>query len=130
MLLAIDVGNTNTVLGLFDGDDLVRDYRVKTDARSTADEYRLTFRGLLRDDPTTDDIVEALHRYLAMTPSRLLAVSLADAVGDRKAQNQPGTDQEYPNWRVPLTDAAGRPVLLDDLPGIALLRRLVQTVSG
>jgi type III pantothenate kinase len=51
MLLAIDVGNTNTVLGLFDGEELVRSYRVKTDARSTADEYLLTFRGLLRDDP-------------------------------------------------------------------------------
>ena len=51
MLLAIDVGNTNTVLGLFDGEELVRSYRVKTDARSTADEYRLTFRGLLVDDP-------------------------------------------------------------------------------
>ncbi len=51
MLLAIDVGNTNTVLGLFDGDELLRSYRVKTDPRSTADEYRLTFRGLLRDDP-------------------------------------------------------------------------------
>ena len=33
MLLAIDVGNTNTVLGLFDGDELVRSYRIKTDAR-------------------------------------------------------------------------------------------------
>ncbi len=51
MLLAIDVGNTNTVLGLFAGEQLVRDYRVKTDARTTADEYRLTFGGLLRDDP-------------------------------------------------------------------------------
>jgi type III pantothenate kinase len=51
MLLAIDVGNTNTVLGLFDGEELMRSYRVKTDARNTADEYRLTFRGLLRDDP-------------------------------------------------------------------------------
>ena len=54
-----------------------------------------------------DDVVEALHRYLARTPARLLAVSLADAVGDRRAQNQPGTDQEYPNWRVPLTDGDG-----------------------
>ena len=32
MLLAIDVGNTNTVLGLFDGEALIRSYRVKTDA--------------------------------------------------------------------------------------------------
>jgi 4-alpha-glucanotransferase len=86
--------------------------------------------GLLRDGATTEDVVEALHRYLARTPSRLLAISLADAVGDRAAQNQPGTDQEYPNWRVPLTDSSGTPVLIDDLPDIALLRRLVHTVTG
>ncbi|MGW0518014.1 type III pantothenate kinase [Crossiella sp. NPDC003009] len=51
MLLAIDVGNTNIVLGLYDGsgDDakLVRDWRMRTDARMTADELALTVRGLL-----------------------------------------------------------------------------------
>lgn len=51
MLLAIDVGNTNTDLGLFDGDDLAISYRTKTDPRSTADEIALTFRGLLANDP-------------------------------------------------------------------------------
>ncbi|MFN8169192.1 MAG: 4-alpha-glucanotransferase, partial [Candidatus Nanopelagicales bacterium] len=43
-------------------------------------------RGLLREDAGEADVVEALHRYLARTPARLLAVSLADAVGDRRAQ--------------------------------------------
>ena len=33
---------------------------------------------------------------------KLLALSLADAVGDVRTQNQPGTTDEYPNWRVPL----------------------------
>src|SRR6185437_15380678 len=47
MLLAIDIGNTNTVLGVFDGEHLERSWRIKTDARSTADELALTFRGLL-----------------------------------------------------------------------------------
>lgn len=47
MLLAIDVGNTNTVIGLFDDNDMVRSWRTKTDARTTADEIALTFRGLL-----------------------------------------------------------------------------------
>jgi type III pantothenate kinase len=47
MLLAIDIGNTNTVLGVFDGDHLERSWRIKTDARSTADELALTFGGLL-----------------------------------------------------------------------------------
>ena len=55
-LLAIDVGNTNTVLGLFDGDDLVRSWRIKTDARMTADEMALTFRGLLADEPVVTGI--------------------------------------------------------------------------
>jgi type III pantothenate kinase len=51
MLLAIDIGNTNTVLGVFDGGRLDRSWRIKTDARSTADELALTFRGLLADHP-------------------------------------------------------------------------------
>jgi type III pantothenate kinase len=55
-LLAIDVGNTNTVLGLFDGEELVRSWRIKTDARSTADEMALVFRGLLADQPEVTGI--------------------------------------------------------------------------
>lgn len=51
MLLAIDVGNTNTVIGLFDGSSLERFWRVKTDSRSTADEMRLLYRSLLVDEP-------------------------------------------------------------------------------
>ena len=55
-LLAIDVGNTNTVLGLFDGDELTRSWRIKTDARSTADEMALTFSGLLQGQPPLSGI--------------------------------------------------------------------------
>lgn len=50
MLLCIDIGNTNTVLATFEGDKLVHSWRVKTDARSTADEMGLLFRGLLAGD--------------------------------------------------------------------------------
>lgn len=56
MLLTIDVGNTNTVLGLFDGDELAHSWRIKTDARATADEIELTFRGLLADSPVVTGI--------------------------------------------------------------------------
>lgn len=62
-----------------------------------------------------DAVVLALHRYLGRTPSRLLALSLADAVGEVRTQNQPGTVDEYPNWRVPLGDSQGRQVLLEDI---------------
>lgn len=66
-------------------------------------------------EPSTQEVVEALHRYLAHTPSRVLAVSLPDVVGDTRAQNQPGTDQEYPNWRVPMCDEHGHAVTIEDL---------------
>lgn len=50
MLLCIDIGNTNTVLATFEGDKIVHSWRIKTDARNTADELGLMFRGLLAAD--------------------------------------------------------------------------------
>ncbi|HEX6888954.1 MAG TPA: 4-alpha-glucanotransferase [Candidatus Nanopelagicales bacterium] len=87
-------------------------------------------RGWLSADGTDEDLIVALHQLLAASPSLLLGVALTDAVGDRRAQNQPGTDKEYPNWRVPLTDSAGRAVLIEDFPNLPLLQRLVAAVTG
>ncbi|MCB2224398.1 MAG: type III pantothenate kinase [Actinobacteria bacterium] len=50
MLVTIDVGNTQTVMGLFEGEDLVDQWRLSTVRERTADEYRLFFAGLLRQD--------------------------------------------------------------------------------
>jgi len=47
MLLTVDVGNTNTVLGVFQGEELIRSWRVKTDPRTTADELWLQFHALV-----------------------------------------------------------------------------------
>jgi type III pantothenate kinase len=47
MLLTVDVGNTNTVLGIFEGDQLIKSWRVKTDPRTTADELWLQFNALV-----------------------------------------------------------------------------------
>lgn len=56
-LLAIDVGNTNTVLGLYDADhQLTHSWRIKTDSRATADEMALTLRGLIADAPAVTGI--------------------------------------------------------------------------
>ncbi len=49
MFLAIDVGNTHTVLGLYEGDRLRRHWRLMTDIGRTADEYGFFVRGLLGD---------------------------------------------------------------------------------
>lgn len=80
-------------------------------------------------DDTTDveeieQIVLALHAYLVLTRSRLIGPTLTDAVGERKAQNLPGTTDEYPNWRVPMTDVDGNLVRVEDLPGMPRVQRL------
>jgi type III pantothenate kinase len=49
-LLAIDIGNTNTVLGLWRGDDLAAHYRIETNAARTSDELAVLLRGLLSAD--------------------------------------------------------------------------------
>jgi 4-alpha-glucanotransferase len=83
----------------------------------------------LDSDEGKDDFVVALHRAVAASPARLVGVSLPDVIGDRRAQNQPGTDQEYPNWRVPMADADGVPVLLEDLlDRPELMDRIVKAV--
>src|SRR5476649_234784 len=46
MLLAIDVGNTNIVLGVFDGQTLVQSWRLQTLRERTADELGLLVDGL------------------------------------------------------------------------------------
>jgi len=48
-LLAVDVGNTNTVLGLYDGAELVRHWRLTTRREATSDEISLSVRGLLAE---------------------------------------------------------------------------------
>lgn len=47
MLLVIDIGNTHTVMGLFEGERLAHRWRVATDIRKTADEYGLLLSSLV-----------------------------------------------------------------------------------
>jgi type III pantothenate kinase len=47
MLLAIDVGNTHTVLGVFDGEEVIEHWRIATVPDRTADEIAVVLRGLL-----------------------------------------------------------------------------------
>ena len=48
-LLAVDIGNSHTFLGLLDGDEVTADWWVNTDERRTADEWSVLIRGLLAD---------------------------------------------------------------------------------
>ncbi|QMU71256.1 4-alpha-glucanotransferase [Streptacidiphilus sp. P02-A3a] len=79
------------------------------------------------EGPRPGPDVLALHRFLALTPARMIGVWLPDTVGDRRPQNLPGTVDEYPNWRLPVADADGRPLALDQLtaaPGPRAVARI------
>ncbi|MBB1484495.1 4-alpha-glucanotransferase [Tessaracoccus sp. MC1865] len=93
---------------------------------------KLIVDGLLdpahRDDPV--EVMLALHQFLLRTPSKVLLAALADAVGERRAQNQPGTINEYPNWRVPLGDATGHRLDLAEIFQAELPRRLAAVMNG
>lgn len=60
MLLAIDMGNTQTALGLFDGEELVHSWRMPTDRSFTADELHVRLHGYFRMYDMTLDAVDAV----------------------------------------------------------------------
>ncbi|MCL4394944.1 MAG: type III pantothenate kinase [Chloroflexi bacterium] len=85
MLLAIDIGNTNVVLGVYRGEDLLADWRVATDTRRMSDEYAMLLRSLFTYSGLQLDIIRAViissvvpplistfeelsERYLNLTP--------------------------------------------------------------
>ncbi|KGN43097.1 4-alpha-glucanotransferase [Knoellia aerolata] len=90
----------------------------------------LVARGWLEPGAGVPSVMEAMHRWLGHTPSALLAISLADAVGDRRAINQPGTADEYPNWRLPLTGPDGALVSLEDAMRSELAPVLFDAADG
>jgi 4-alpha-glucanotransferase len=117
-------------LGLLTSDE--QDERERSAAMISAWLGVLEDEGLLPPGEPHDsaDFTVALYGYLARTPALLVSVSLADAVGERRSQNIPGTSAEYPNWQIPLCDEAGRPVLLEELPALPLLLAVARAASA
>ncbi|MGP3949407.1 4-alpha-glucanotransferase [Streptomyces sp. 7N604] len=73
--------------------------------------------------------IKAVYRFLAGTPARMVGVWLPDTVGDRRPQNLPGTWDQYPNWRLPIADADGQPVTLEQLAASPRLRALMSELA-
>lgn len=59
MLLALDVGNTNITIGVFDGTKLLRTLRVTTKLPRTSDEYGILIKSLLRENDIDPDRIDA-----------------------------------------------------------------------
>ncbi|MFC6316972.1 4-alpha-glucanotransferase [Corynebacterium gerontici] len=86
------------------------------------------FHGVAREERgSVDQLIPALCRFIAHTPSVLTCVSLVDMTGDVRAQNQPGTTKDqYPNWCIPLCDGEGTPVLIEQLRELDLYKRVAE----
>ncbi len=89
-----------------------------------SDEAREWGRQKLREllgervpDQAPDDIA-AVAEFLGVAPSRLVAISLDDLLGEREQVNIPGTTDQHPNWRRKL------PLPIEDLDGHDILRRV------
>jgi type III pantothenate kinase len=98
MLLAIDIGNTNTVLGVFDGETIVEHWRIATVPDRPADEIAVVLYGLLARSATVSErslhgislcstvpsvlheMREVCHRYFADLPTVIVAPGVKTGV--------------------------------------------------
>jgi 4-alpha-glucanotransferase len=110
--------------------DTERRVRAERRQRKTELLEAAAFAGVLPDvgrtqvdeDIPPQDIVVALHRLLSRTDSLLVAVRLADMVGEARSTNVPGTQDEYPNWRLKLD------VLLEEIPEMPSFMAIVDAM--
>jgi 4-alpha-glucanotransferase len=94
------------LLGRFPDEDALHSARAERDRDRILLLRALQRAGLLPagidpeqpPDEPSDELVLAVHRYLAATPGQLVMVQLEDALGEEEQPNLPGAD-EHPNWR-------------------------------
>jgi 4-alpha-glucanotransferase len=79
--------------------------------------------GLGVDPADLDALAEAVHRFLARAPSRLMLVQAEDVAGEVEQANLPGTVDEHPNWRRRL------PLSVEALLASPLFRRIAAAVD-
>jgi len=76
-LLVIDVGNTNTVLGVFEGKNLLAQWRLTTNRAQTADEYGILIRNLFSLDGILADHISAIMVASVVPPLNALLEEMA-----------------------------------------------------
>lgn len=85
----------------------------------------LRAEGLITGEPDESALIVAIHALLARSRSRLVLISPYDVVGEVRQPNLPGTVDQYPNWRLPLSVSLEE---LFDHPGVcAVVEQLQQS---
>jgi len=101
------------------------DDEVKQADRDRAQLLALLAReGLITVESTSDEIVVAMHEFLARTPCRFVTASLYDVIGELRQPNLPGTTDQYPNWRMPLAET------LEEVGSDPRVRRIAEVLGA
>jgi type III pantothenate kinase len=118
MLLAVDIGNTNIVTGLFKGGKLVRHWRVSTVKERTADEYGIMLSGLIEGSGSgrVDNIKGSIISCVVPSLKETFVEALSRYVGTKPLVVGPGTK-------------TGMPILTDD-PREVGADRIVNAVAA
>jgi len=84
MLLVIDVGNTNIVLGIYDGERLVDNWRIWTERDRTSDEYGILVRNLFSSRSISFGGIEAIAISCVVPPMLNMLLELSERYFQRK----------------------------------------------
>ncbi len=115
MLLTIDQGNTNTVFGVFDGEDLTKSWRLSTQKERTVDEYGALLRSLFDLDKLDPDAIDRVIVSSVVPP--------LDPVLDQMVRRYFSVDAIFAT-----PENAGVPVLYED-PAEVGADRIVNAVA-
>jgi (1->4)-alpha-D-glucan 1-alpha-D-glucosylmutase len=94
---------TRARLELLDEEQLRREHEARRDARRALIEA-LVDEGLVEpgtpaEGPATEALADAVHAFIARTPSAVMVVQMEDLLGVPEQANLPGTVDQHPNWR-------------------------------
>jgi type III pantothenate kinase len=112
MLLTVDVGNTNTVLGVFEGEDLRVHWRLTTRREQTADEYGILVRNLFRGSEVQPDRIDGVALASVVPPLTPVLVALArQYLGHEPLVVEPGVKTGMPILYEPPGDVGADRIL-------------------
>ncbi len=81
MLLAVDIGNTNITLGVFNNDELIYSWRLSTNITRTEDEYGVFLKNILRENNIETKIKSAIISSVVVQLTELFQNSMKKYIG-------------------------------------------------
>jgi|SRR5690625_134886 len=130
MIFVLDIGNTNTVIGVFDNDELIHEWRIKTDRHKTEDEFAILIKSLFDMEGITFSQIKGIIISSVVPPIMFALEEMCDKyfgikpliIGRKEVDSQLGMRYPKPNEigadrivnAVGAIDSYGAPVIIVD----------------